>query len=37
MERRQLVVPFYCMSRADAILANRTLLPRLVGIETVVG
>lgn len=32
MERRRLVVPFYCMSRADAILANRALLPRLVGI-----
>lgn len=30
MERRRLVVPFYCMSRADAILANETLLPRLV-------
>jgi anaerobic magnesium-protoporphyrin IX monomethyl ester cyclase len=32
MERRRLVVPFYCMSRADAILANQALLPRLVGI-----
>jgi anaerobic magnesium-protoporphyrin IX monomethyl ester cyclase len=32
MERRRLIVPFYCMSRADAILANRALLPRLVGI-----
>lgn len=32
MERRRLFVPFYCMSRADAILANRALLPRLVGI-----
>ncbi|HEY0330433.1 MAG TPA: cobalamin-dependent protein [Rhodopseudomonas sp.] len=32
MERRRLVVPFYCMSRADAIIANRDLLPRLVGV-----
>ena len=32
MERRRLAVPFYCMSRADAILANRALLPRLVGV-----
>jgi anaerobic magnesium-protoporphyrin IX monomethyl ester cyclase len=32
MEWRQLAVPFYCMSRADAILANQALLPRLVGI-----
>jgi radical SAM superfamily enzyme YgiQ (UPF0313 family) len=32
MELRRLVVPFYCMSRADAILANQQLLPRLVGI-----
>jgi hypothetical protein len=32
MERRRLAVPFYCMSRADAILANQALLPRLVGI-----
>ena len=32
MERRRLVVPFYCMSRADAILANLALLPRLVGV-----
>jgi anaerobic magnesium-protoporphyrin IX monomethyl ester cyclase len=32
MERRRLVVPFYCMSRADAIIANQALLPRLVGI-----
>jgi hypothetical protein len=32
MERRRLAVPFYCMSRADAILANEALLPRLVGV-----
>jgi len=32
MERRRLAVPFYCMSRADAILANVALLPRLVGV-----
>jgi anaerobic magnesium-protoporphyrin IX monomethyl ester cyclase len=32
MEWRQLAVPFYCMSRADAILASQALLPRLVGI-----
>ncbi|MFT4276476.1 MAG: radical SAM protein [Rhodopseudomonas sp.] len=32
MERRHLTVPFYCMSRADAIIANRDMLPRLVGV-----
>lgn len=31
MERREMRVPFYCMSRADAILANADILPRLVG------
>jgi anaerobic magnesium-protoporphyrin IX monomethyl ester cyclase len=30
MEQRRFAVSFYCMSRADAILANQTLLPRLV-------
>ncbi len=32
MDARTLRVPFYCMSRADAILANEDLLPRLVTI-----
>lgn len=30
IERRDLRAPFYCMARADAIIANETLLPRLV-------
>jgi anaerobic magnesium-protoporphyrin IX monomethyl ester cyclase len=32
MERRKMRVPFYCMSRADSILANADILPRLVGV-----
>ncbi len=32
MERRSMRVPFYCMSRADAILANADVLPRLVAV-----
>jgi hypothetical protein len=32
MERRALRVPFYCMARADAILANEDMLPHLVQI-----
>lgn len=32
MERRELRIPFYCMARADAIIANEDMLPRLVGI-----
>jgi len=32
MERRKMRVPFYCMSRADAILANAEILPRLVAV-----
>lgn len=30
LDARQLRVPFYCMTRADSILANEDLLPRLV-------
>jgi anaerobic magnesium-protoporphyrin IX monomethyl ester cyclase len=30
MNRRDLRVPFYCMSRADAILGNEDILPELV-------
>lgn len=30
LERRRLRIPFYCMARADALLANERLLPRLV-------
>ncbi len=29
LERRNLRIPFYCMARADAIIANRSSLPRL--------
>lgn len=32
MEQRNLRLPFYCMSRADAILKNEDILPRLVEI-----
>jgi anaerobic magnesium-protoporphyrin IX monomethyl ester cyclase len=32
MERRALRIPFYCMARADAIIANEPMLPRLVDI-----
>jgi radical SAM superfamily enzyme YgiQ (UPF0313 family) len=30
LEKRSLTVPFYCMTRVDAILANEAILPRLV-------
>ena len=32
MERRDLRIPFYCMARADSIIANEAILPRLVRI-----
>jgi anaerobic magnesium-protoporphyrin IX monomethyl ester cyclase len=32
MDQRKMRVPFYCMSRADAILANEDILPRLVAV-----
>ncbi|HKX32433.1 MAG TPA: radical SAM protein [Blastocatellia bacterium] len=32
IRRRNLRVPFYCMARADAIIANRDMLPQLVEI-----
>lgn len=32
LETRNLKVPFYCMTRADSIIANQDLLPRLVGV-----
>jgi hypothetical protein len=32
MERRKLSIPFYCMARADALLANEDVLPRLVAV-----
>jgi radical SAM superfamily enzyme YgiQ (UPF0313 family) len=32
LERRNLHIPFYCMARADAIIANREALPRLADI-----
>ena len=30
LEQREIAVPFYCMARADAIIANEEMLPRLV-------
>ena len=32
LEARNLKVPFYCMTRADSIIANQDLLPRLVNV-----
>jgi radical SAM superfamily enzyme YgiQ (UPF0313 family) len=32
LERRDIRVPFYCMARADAIIANAAILPRLVNV-----
>jgi len=32
LETRNLKIPFYCMTRADSIIANEDLLPRLVSV-----